>query len=95
MHVRMMKDGFVRARRRYISGKQSMGVQVMMEKLEDIVEMAVSVLVWWSEYTSQLAVEIEEAESIGLDSSVASFVSAQSYIASDESDADGRDREKV
>ncbi|KAF5853763.1 hypothetical protein GGP41_006508 [Bipolaris sorokiniana] len=95
LHVRMMKDGFVRARRRYISGKQSMGVQVMMEKLEDIVEMAVSVLVWWSEYTSQLAVEIEEAESIGLDSSVASFVSAQSYIASDESDADGRDREKV
>lgn len=95
-HVRrMMKDGFVRARRRYICRKQSMGIQVMMEKLEDIVGMVVSVLVWWSEYTRQWAEDIADAESIGLDSSVASFVSALSHFASDESDTDGGDVENV
>ncbi|EUC45399.1 hypothetical protein COCMIDRAFT_95664 [Bipolaris oryzae ATCC 44560] len=100
-HVRkMMKDGFVRARRRYICGRQSVGIRVMMEKLEDIVEMVVGVLVWWSECTRRWAEEEkeeedEDAESTGLDSSVASFVTAQSHVTGDDSDVNGRDGEKV
>ncbi|KAJ5063177.1 hypothetical protein J3E74DRAFT_445604 [Bipolaris maydis] len=90
---RMMKDGFVRARRRYIFGKQSVGMQAMMEKLEDVVEMVVGVLVWWSRCTRPWAVENEDAESVGLESSVASFVLALSHFTSDESDADGRNAE--
>jgi hypothetical protein len=80
--VEKLNKGFSHARWQWIQGLQSKGAAVLMQRVESVVRMVVSVLVWWSqrgvEGSGGDIVESERGQSPEQNSSVLSSDSAQS-----------------